>query len=771
MWSQLGIRNKTLLLFFIITVFPLLVVNVIWLRSSQSQLRQAAADRQSILISGLARRVNDSLDTKISGVIANSQDTDIVEYNLDAAKLSLLQYSNQESDVVRIALTDREGNELIAINEGVLSSALTNVKDTPAFQVVTFVSNKPYISNVGEVNGEPRMTVSVPILSLNSQLGDQDLTSSQALTRRFGGDISGALIVELKLNSIWDAISTVRLGEDGYAYLINNEGSLLVHPDEAFALQNSKVTGVGEVSSALDTLRVFDLERIAESYVPSPEVGISEKGEEVLSSNFPISSTKWAIIGEEPVTSVYRAANRATLSALLIFVISAPVAFTLVLFASRTIIRPIQELTQGALRISSGDFSRLIHVPGKDELSILAKAFNTMGSSVNTLLERLRSQNFSLSAEQAKLQAVLDTIADGVIVLDLNRNIVLTNKTMASFVGARNSSVLKGRPWLDVFTLYYEDELFTNELLLGDTAYFHDVQMRVNDQQRYIDITAIRILNDPNGIVFILTVQDTTPRRELENMKLDFVSMAAHELRTPLTAISGYLKLINEGDTTEDERASFITLATTNANMLEGLINNMLSLSRIERNALVIHKKRIDWSKLVREEVQSLQFTATSRNITIRMELPQNPLLVEGDEVALREVLANLINNAIHYSDDNQEIMVTAELIGTAIKTTVSDHGIGIPERLHGKLFTKYYRAKGGLTTNSQGTGIGLFISKSIIEAHGGKIGFDSTFGQGSDFYFVIDAYNENQDRQPDNNNDSMNERGNGDWIKENSHS
>lgn len=766
MWSKLGIRKKTLLLFFVISVFPLMIINVFWLRSAQNQLQRAAAERQSILLSGLARRINDSLDSQINRVVSMSEDVDVATLDSDGAKVSLLQYASQDSDVVRVAVADRSGNERTVVEDGRISENKINIKDSDAFAVVTFVSNKAYVSDIKVNNNQPEMTISVPIFNLTSELGQQDLTANEALTRRFGGDIIGAIIVTVKLNSIWDEVSRVRLGDDGYAYLIDENGGLLVHPDASFKPSADELTNIAEVQEARRVLGSFDLETTAERYQPSPEVTRSEKKQQVLSSSFPISSTKWSVIGQEPVASVYRAANRATVSAFVIFMVSVPVAFFLVLFATRTIITPIRLLTEGAIRLSSGDFSRPIKAEGTDEISVLAQAFNSMGRGVQSLLKHQRTQNFSLAAEQTKLQAVLDTIADGVIALDQHHNIVLTNKTMASLVGVQSQKALLGRPWLSTLQLFYEGEPFSDELVSSDLAFYHDVEMRVRDEQKYLDITAVRILNDPNGIVFILTVQDTTPRRELENMKLDFVSMAAHELRTPLTAISGYLKLIGDPDSSNDEKNSFVKVAISNANMLEGLINNMLALSRIERNALVVHRKQINWSDVVREEVQSLQFMASSRSIQLELYLPEAPLFIWGDDIALREVLANLINNAIHYSEDNQKVVVKAEMVGADVKTTVSDHGIGIPDRLKEKLFTKYYRAKGGLATNSQGTGIGLFISKSIIEAHGGIIGFDSTFGQGSDFYFMIAAYNKQEHRQEDLNGVTMSTHGHVDWFE-----
>ncbi len=766
MWSSLGIRNKILLLFFALSIVPLFAVNIYWLRSSQTQLERSAANQQSVLLTSMAQRVNSALDTKINTVIATSQDTDITNINPDAAQLKLLQYANRNRDVIRISLVDNKGDERIVIKNGLVIDERTNIRDSEAFEVVTFVSNKAYVSNVRTEDGLPTMTISVPLLGL-SQLGDQNLTNSEALARRFGADILGALVVDVSLTDVWEAITSAQLGGEGYVYLIDNQGQLLTHPDEEFFATQPDVRNVKEVQDALAILGEFQLESIAAAHVPKPETTTSERGIEVLSSIFPISRTEWALIGQEPVSSVYSSINRISAIASFIFLVSVPIAIVLVLIATKTIITPIRQLTEGVLRLSSGDFNSHFPSVGSDELAVLAQTFNRMGDSLRQLLNRLKVQNMSLTSEQVKLQAVLDTIADGVVVLDQQYNIVLTNKTMASFAGEKDPKNLHGRSWLEVFALYYEDAPFSSKQLNEDLMYFHDVTMRLGDQQKFIDITALRVYNDPNGIAHILTIQDITQRRELENMKLDFVSMAAHELRTPLTAINGYLNLLGSSQLEGEEHQEFVKLASSNATMLESLINNMLSLSHIERGTLNIHKKQLDWLRIVSKEVDSLRFSASAKSIDLQLQLPEEPMYVWGDEVALQEVLGNLINNAVHYSDEGQTVRLKVVKDGEKITTTVSDDGIGIPEQSQEKLFTKYYRAKGGLTTNSQGTGIGLFISKSIVEAHDGRIGVHSTFGQGSDFYFTLPVYDENKDRQSDQNSDTIVTDSKVSWFKD----
>lgn len=765
LWARLGIGNKVLVLFVAVTVVPLVILTFVWLRFSQSQLELAAADRQRLLITSIAQRADSFLNESIESLVSRSQNPDVANLNVDDAKINLLQYAAQENHVDKIILADNTGKELVKVNNGLLDENLGSVANADAFKVVTLIGNKPRLGEVGEHDGRPMITISVPLLPFG-ELENQELTSNESLIRRYGGDIVGALIVDVDLSSLWRAVENTKLGDEGYMYLVDKRGDILTHADPALAASRQSLTDVVEVQDALKVLSVFDIDSAVAEYVPDPEVSLSETGASVLSSNFPIASTQWALIGQEPVSSVFSAANRVSVIAAIILSVSVPVSILLVVLATRTVITPIRQLTAGALKLSSGDFTSRFDVRGNDELAVMARTFNTMAYNLHSLLDRLQTQNIHLVAEQNKLHGILDTIADGVLVLDNEFRIVLANKMVLALSGQELDGVV-GKGWLEVLRLYYEDEDFTNDRFTKELEVFQNISMLLGDEQKFLDITALHLSNDPSGIAFIMTIQDTTERRELENMKLDFVSMAAHELRTPLTAINGYLNLMASNDADENDRSNFVGLASANASMLEGLINNMLSLSRIERGALTINREKLDWNNVIREEVANFTFAANAKHIDISVELPEGSLYVSGDKISLREVLGNLINNAIHYSDDGQPIKLKVELLEDRIKTTISDSGIGIPERVQNKLFRKYFRAKGGLTTNSQGTGIGLFISKSIIEAHGGEIGVSSEFGHGSDFYFVLDEYSENENRQGDNNSGTIKHINKVKWFEE----
>lgn len=742
MLKRLSISQKTLLLFGAVALLPLLLLNIFWLRSSQRQLKSAADARQSLLVSESAERVNEYIGAKIDSAIIHSQIASIQDFNVGQARLNLLEYAKQDNELQRIALVDKNGNEQVVINNSEFSSQLSSVKDSDAFRVVTFLSGKEYIGPVEYEDNKPHVTIAVPLISYTNRQAGVDLSTAEAGIRRGSGDIKGALMIKVGLENLWNSVLSARLGSNGYAYLIDDKGNVIAYPDAAFLKDHQNLRGVGAVDNATKVLASEDLAAAAENYSSSPQQTISETGVPVLSSNHPVARTKWAVIGEEPIASVYADASRVSRIALLIFGGSALIATILIWLSTRGVINPIRQLTSGAVRIGSGDFSHHINIRSHDELGTLANTFNQMGASLADLIRRYRLRNIDLNAERTKLKAVIDTITDGVIALNHDYSIALANSTAAKLIGKRPEE-LYNQPWLEIMQLSYNGARFRNNLLETELPYFKDVTLTTANATKYLDITAVRLSSDPSGIGYILTINDTTKSRELEIMRLDFVSMAAHELRTPLTAVRGYLNLLRSDGAIRSEDQNYLNRALASTGNLEGLINNLLSLSKIERGAVNFKSTKLNWNDLVASEVKNQQLAAADKQISITYQAAEQPIWVLGDELALREVLGNLISNAIHYTNAGGAITLTVVANAQGVETTVSDTGIGIPAAAQEKLFTKYYRVASGLTSGSQGTGIGLFICKSIVEAHNGSITVSSKEGRGSSFSFKLPPFDE----------------------------
>ena len=228
--------------------------------------------------------------------------------------------------------------------------------------------------------------------------------------------------------------------------------------------------------------------------------------------------------------------------------------------------------------------------------------------------------------------------------------------------------------------------------------------------------------------------------RGLDTAKDEFVSMASHQLRTPLTSVKGYLSMVLEGDAGKITKLQkqFLREALTSSERMVHLINDFLNVSRVQTGKFMIDRHSVDMTKVVRQEVRALETTAESRDMRLRVDVPPKPVVMAVDEGKIRQVIMNFIDNALYYSKPNTDIRVTLRVFPSEIKLEVTDHGIGVPPSQQAQLFTKFFRADNAKTQRPDGTGVGLYLAKMVIDGHGGKLLFSSKEGVGSTFGFTL---------------------------------
>ena len=228
--------------------------------------------------------------------------------------------------------------------------------------------------------------------------------------------------------------------------------------------------------------------------------------------------------------------------------------------------------------------------------------------------------------------------------------------------------------------------------------------------------------------------------RQLDKAKDEFVSMASHQLRTPLTSVKGYISMVLEGDVGKisNPQRHFLDEAFMSSERMVHLINDFLNISRIQTGKFIIDKHQVDLSKVVEQEIDSLQPSALSRNLEFVYHQPKNFPMVNVDEGKIRQVVMNFADNSLYYSPENTKIVIDLSIDGSDVLFTVKDSGIGVPLGEQAKLFSKFYRASNARKQRPDGTGVGLYLAKKVIDAHGGKIVFESIEGKGSTFGFRL---------------------------------
>jgi signal transduction histidine kinase len=229
-----------------------------------------------------------------------------------------------------------------------------------------------------------------------------------------------------------------------------------------------------------------------------------------------------------------------------------------------------------------------------------------------------------------------------------------------------------------------------------------------------------------------------TRLRELDRLKDDFVSTISHELRTPLTSISGYVELAREG--ADPETGGYLEVVERNTARLLALVNDLLFVARLQSGRLDLEFEQVDVAKLVAEAVATAKPQARDANVELRLSLDGGDTAVRGDRRRLGQVVDNLVSNAIKFSPDAGTVDLTVDRRNGLVLIEVEDHGMGIPEEERKHLFERFFRAQGALDRQIPGTGLGLYITKSIVEAHGGTVAARSIAGEGTSFVVQLPA-------------------------------
>ena len=370
---------------------------------------------------------------------------------------------------------------------------------------------------------------------------------------------------------------------------------------------------------------------------------------------------------------------------------------------------------------------------------------------VATDISKIRDLFSDVTAERNKLTTTIESIADGVIALDFAGTVIMTNPAALKMLSLSEGDVV-GKNLDTVVTMTEGDrrikfkDLITKRKLTKDTVIAQKENIKLNTnfgKEAYVNLTSSAIKEGSEaGLGAIVTLNDISKEKELEEMKIDFVSMAAHELRTPLTAIRGYLSVLQEEITANlsKEQNSFLDKAFISSSQLAALVENLLSVSRIERGAMKLEAEPQDWKGILNEVVANYTPLAKEKEIRLVLNALSDLPKVLVDKFRISEVLSNLIGNALNYTNAGGSVELSSEFDkkNNLVITRVKDTGQGIPESALPHLFTKFFRVSGVLEQGSKGTGLGLYISKAIIEMHHGEIWVESLVGKGSTFSFSV---------------------------------
>ncbi|MEW9123491.1 MAG: ATP-binding protein [Thermotaleaceae bacterium] len=503
-------------------------------------------------------------------------------------------------------------------------------------------------------------------------------------------------------------------------FVVNTQFQIIAGNNEN--LIDKSAVDVLEHRLLLDALRgqISEADKVINVNTPNP---INAKN-----MVFPIKDAQGEVIGllyfRADLSEIHRTLYESRMILIRATVLALMITVVLGYLIARSVTEPISDVTVKAARMARGDFEQRVEVKSDDEIGQLAAMFNY-------LREKLKITLSEISSEKSKLETILNYMADGLIAVNNEGQIVHANPTAVEMLNLSKED-LESKPYDEMMgplnpqlTMQYIEErdsdwmgsemvLYQNSILQANYAPFKDEK------------------GEKAGIVMVL--QDITERQKLDNMQREFVANVSHELKTPLTSIKSYTETLLDGALDNREISeSFLSVINSEADRMSRLVRDLLQLSSMDYKQVKWNKKEVDLVKIIENCVLKLEMTAKNKQQAIEFSHVDSSMLGYMDMDRIEQVALNIMSNAIKYTPDGGKIRIILEQKEEMAQLRVIDNGIGIPPEDLPRLFERFYRVDKARARELGGTGLGLSIARQIVEAHGGKIEILSNYGEGTE--------------------------------------
>jgi two-component system, OmpR family, sensor histidine kinase NblS len=472
--------------------------------------------------------------------------------------------------------------------------------------------------------------------------------------------------------------------------------------------------------------------------LPSAREHLSKDNVRVTDIFYPISFNEKLIgvvaLGINPNTTLVGSSR---LAVNVTFAVGIAVAVILLLgavFNIFTIMRPLKELVAGVRGISQGKFQQRITLPFGGELGELIRNFNTMAER----LQHYEAQNIEqMTAEKARLETLITTIADGALLLDPNLTVILVNPACERILQWQHNTM--GSNLLDRLPVGLRSEV-EDSLVKVASGELELAECRVllDNPRRTVRVLMSPVLKgkDLGGVV--LTIQDISREAELNEAKSRFISNVSHELRTPLHCIKSHIETLRDfyDELDEETKREFLETTNSETDRLTRLVNDVLDLSRLE-SGREYPLEPLDLAQPIEQTLRVYQLNAQEKHITLIKELDPELPLVTGNYDLINQLLANLVGNALKFTQDGGSVTLSAKVHGDQVYLAVKDTGIGIAPEDQKKIFDRFFRVEDKVHIQP-GTGLGLSIVSNIAEKHFTRIHISSDVGKGTTFWLEL---------------------------------
>jgi signal transduction histidine kinase len=701
---------------------------------------------------------------------------------LEQRRFDFLRLLRQAPAITEVSYLDGNGREQIKVSRLAMDTLASGVdlSQDPKFSEAK--ANTLYVSPIYfRKESEPYLTLSISGTSRSA----------------------GVTVAEVNLKFIWDVISRIHVGNAGVAYVVDQRGLLIAHPDIGIVLRKTDLSRLAHIA--------FALSKPQQTSATFPTMSHDRLGRDILTAFAPVGTLGWFVFVDLPLSEALQPVYDALKRTAIILALGLLFAALAGVWLAQRMVVPIRALAKGAARIGSGDLEHRIEISSGDEVQTLADSFNEMGGrlkeSYATLEGKVADRTRELSQALDQLHALIK------VSQAINSTLELQTVLAAILAHACQLANAGGG------AIYTFDEA-TQEFLLAAThgmntdliETIRGAHPRLNDssplgqsalKRSVVEVTdlmaepgyplrdallkadvrallAVPLLREgriigtlmvrrrrpgsfgkdiidlmqPFAAQSALAIQNARLFREIEEKsrqleaasqhKSQFLANMSHELRTPLNAILGYTELMHDGLYGElpPKTKDVLERVQRNGKHLLGLINEVLDLSKIEAGQFELSIEDYSLKDVVHTVVSAMESLAATKKLSLKVDVADGMPSGRGDERRITQILLNLVGNAIKFTDEG-EVRVVAKTANDSFLVSVTDTGPGISGSEQTRIFHEFHQADSSNTKKKGGTGLGLAIAKRIVELHGGRIWVDSQVGKGSNFQFELPVESE----------------------------
>ena len=743
-------------------------------RNSLVSLQREKALTAAVRIEQFLRDIESQLGWTTLPMVTPNQEP------MEARRLDFLKVLRQLPAVTEVTHLDGKGREQLMVSRLAMDrvAAGTDFSADPRF--VEARKSRTWFGPVYfRKETEPYMTISIPEAR----------------------DRPGVTAVDVNLKFIWDVVSRIRIGQKGLAYVVDDKGFLVAHPDISLVLRKVNLSNLPQVKDALAAK--------PDALWNEPAEARDVNGERVLSAYAVVEPTGWRVFVEEPESAVFAPLYAAILRTVFLLLAGVVISILASVWLARRMVQPVTALAKGAERIGRGDLDSSIEVKTGDEFEDLAGRFNTMTAQLresysdlerkvkvrtSELSEALDQQTATaevlkvISGSPTDVRPVFDAIVKSARDLgealnayaftydgELIRYVTSTDDTPewkaamdAKAAWAPDRSTMTGRVVMARATLQIEDmdtdpEYNAQPGAVGATSGEHALLgvpmlrdgvpigvLTVSWKEagpipekfvRVLETFAAQAVIAVENVRLFNEIQEKSRLLEVANKhKSDFLANMSHELRTPLNAIIGFSEVMLSGMTGKlpEKQNEFITDIRDSGKHLLALINDILDLSKIEAGRMELDVARFDLKEAMANAMTLVRGRAERHGIKLDSAIESDVGAYDGDERKFKQIVLNLLTNAVKFTPEGGSVTMGAKRVNGAYVFSVKDTGCGIAQKDQQLIFEEFRQVGTDYERKAEGTGLGLALTRKLVHLHGGELSVESAPGKGSTFTFTL---------------------------------